>query len=92
MKHFFSVALSFFSLLFSVSAHAAVQSYVRVPGGVRFRLDKGWMEIDVMAPDLIRVRYTSLENLPEKHSLVVASGLRAAPVFTLTGKIGRANV
>jgi alpha-D-xyloside xylohydrolase len=89
MKHFFPVAFSFFFLLFSFSSRSQVRSYVRVPGGVRFQLDKGLMEIDVLAPDLIRVRYTSLDTLAEKHSLVVASGLPAAPAFTLTEKEGK---
>ena len=89
MKHFFSVALCFFFLFFSFSAHSQVQSYVRVPGGVRFRLHKGLMEIDVMAGDVIRVKYTSLDEFPDKHSLVVASdvpaasGLPAGPAFAV---------
>ena len=47
------------------------------------------MVIDVLAPDLIRVRYTSLDALAEKHSLVVVSGFPAASAFTLTEKEGK---
>ncbi len=80
MKHFFAgVSLC---LLFS-SVSAQIRSYGPAPGGVRFKLDKGLMEIDLLAADVIRVRYTSLDAFASKQSLVVEGKLAAAPSFTV---------
>ena len=56
----------FFSLL-----SAQVRSYGSAPGGVRFQLANGLMEIDLPAADVVRVRYSSLDKLPSRESLVV---------------------
>ena len=68
MKHLFT-AISFCLLFFSLSAQ--VRSYGKAPGGVRFQLDKGLMEIDILAADVVRVRYTILDAFPPK---LVAGG------------------
>src|SRR5580692_7952313 len=80
MKHFFA-AVSL-CLLFS-SMSAQVRSHGPAPGGVRFRLDKGMMEIDLLAADVVRVRYTSLDAFASKQSLVVGGRSAAAPSFTV---------
>ncbi|HET6254976.1 MAG TPA: glycoside hydrolase family 31 protein [Puia sp.] len=80
MKHLFA-ALSLWLLV--SSACAQVRSYGPAPGGVRFRFDKGLMEIDLLTADVARVRYTGLEAFAPKQSLVVTGAPGAAPAFTV---------
>src|SRR5580700_11462637 len=81
MKHLF-VAVSL-SLLFS-SLFAQVRSYGPAPGGVRFQMVNGLMEIDPLSADVVRVRYTSLSAFETKQSLVVmASATPQKPAFTV---------
>jgi alpha-D-xyloside xylohydrolase len=62
---------------------AQVRSYGKAPGGVRFQLVKGLMEIDILETDMVRVRYTTLDAFPDKHSLVVEKTLPQGPGFTV---------
>jgi alpha-D-xyloside xylohydrolase len=80
MKHLFAVVS--LSLLF-VSLSAQVRSYGKAPGGVRFQLVKGLMEVDMVTADVVRVRYTSLDAFPARQSLVVTAALSSAPGFTV---------
>src|SRR5579863_4656301 len=68
MKHLLT-AVSFCLLLNSLSAQ--VRSYGPAPGGVKFQLVNGLMEIDLLTTDMVRVRYTSLEAFGSRQSLVV---------------------
>jgi alpha-D-xyloside xylohydrolase len=86
MKHLLLV-VSFCSFLFSTSAQ--VRSYGPAPGGVKFQLLNGLMEIDLLTADVVRVRYTSLGVFPPKESLVVVGGedggrgVSSKPSFTV---------
>jgi alpha-D-xyloside xylohydrolase len=81
MKHL--VVGVFLSLLFS-SLFAQVRSYGPAPGGVRFQMVNGLMEIDPLSADVVRVRYTSLNAFETKQSLVVmASATPQKPAFTV---------
>jgi alpha-D-xyloside xylohydrolase len=81
MKHL-CAAVSL-SLLFS-SLTAQVRSYGPAPGGVRFQMVNGLMEIDPLTADAVRVRYTSLNAFAPKQSLVVLpSASSSKPSFTV---------
>ena len=80
MKHLLIAASC--CLLFSCLS-AQVRSYGKAPGGVRFQLAKGLMEVDMVTADVVRVRYTSLDAFPARQSLVVAGALPSAPGFTV---------
>ena len=52
------------------SVSAAIISYVRDGNRVKFTLDKGSLELDIHAADLVEVRYSSLPAIPVRKSLV----------------------
>ncbi|HEV2354131.1 MAG TPA: glycoside hydrolase family 31 protein, partial [Puia sp.] len=79
-KQLFAAATA--CLLFC-SVSAQVRSYGKAPGGVRFQLEKGSMQISLLADDVVRVRYSSLDLLPDKTSLVVGRPSSTAPDFTV---------
>jgi alpha-D-xyloside xylohydrolase len=81
MKHLF-VAVFLFLVFSSLSAQ--VRSYGPAPGGVRFQMVNGLMEIDLLSADIVRVRYTSLNAFETKQSLVVmVSATPQKPAFTV---------
>jgi alpha-D-xyloside xylohydrolase len=51
--------------------NARVVTYKKEADGVNFILDKGRMKINICTEDIIRVRYTMLDDLPKQSSLVV---------------------
>jgi len=60
------------AFLFSVNTSTAqVQSFKKTNFGVSFKLDKGLMNLYLLHNDLIEVKYTSFDKMPEKKSLVV---------------------
>ena len=81
MKHLFAAVFLF--LLFT-SLSAQVRSYGPAPGGVKFQMSNGLMEVDILTADVVRVRYTSLNAFAPKQSLVVVEGgLAPKPGFTV---------
>jgi alpha-D-xyloside xylohydrolase len=81
MKHLF-VAVFLFLVFSSLSAQ--VRSYGPAPGGVRFQMVNGLMEIDLLSADIVRVRYTNLNAFETKQSLVVmVSATPQKPAFTV---------
>ncbi len=76
MKHLMITASCclLFSFLF-----AQVRSYGPAPGGVKFQLANGLMEIDLAAADVVRVRYSSTDRFVAKESLVVTGRVVAQP-------------
>src|SRR5580658_735049 len=80
MRHLFA-AVPFCLLFFSLSAQ--VRSYGKAPGGVRFQLSNGMMEIDILTADVVRVRYTSLDAFAAAPSLVVVGSPGAVAGFTV---------
>ena len=84
MKRLFAVVALFSFGLFNHSLSAQVRSYGPAPGGVKFRLANGVMEIDLVATDVVRVRYSSGERFLARESLVVTSRVAAQPpAFTV---------
>ncbi len=57
--------------LSSAAAFSSVTSYKQSVDGVAFQLDKGLMKINICKDDIIEVKYTSLDSLAAKTSLVV---------------------
>ena len=53
------------------TANATIISYKKNTSEVIFKLDKGLMSVKICKADLIEVKYTILNTIPEKKSLVI---------------------
>jgi len=71
---------------------ATVISYKKSPDGVTFKLDRGLMYIRVCKPDIIEVKYTVLDALPQKNSLVVDNPFTIKTPFGLTENGGTVQI
>ena len=65
----FTVLAAF--LFFANSGTAQVRSFKKTDYGVSFQLQKGSMNLYLLNNDLVEVKYTSLDKMPAKNSLVV---------------------
>src|SRR3954452_22177600 len=74
----------FFSMMFSISSNANIISYQKTKDGVNFTLDKGKMFIHVVSDAVIEVKYTNLDALPEKKSLVVLDSVVFKKSFSVS--------
>src|SRR5579864_2307987 len=84
------MAVCLFIALSSINiAKAAVVSYTKTQDGVTFKLDKGSMFIRVCMPDIIEVKYTILDALPQKTSLVVNNEWKAKTAFKVSDQSGQ---
>jgi len=72
------------SVLVINKSAAAVITYSKSPEGVTFKLDKGVMKINVLKADIIEVKYTLLESLPSKQSLVVDNNWEKTTTFKVS--------
>jgi len=72
------------SVLAINNSDASVITFSKSPEGVTFKLDKGVMKINVFKADIIEVKYTLLESLPSKQSLVVNNKWEKATAFTVS--------
>jgi alpha-D-xyloside xylohydrolase len=72
------------SILMMNKAQATVISYSKSPAGVTFKLDKGVMKINIFNQDIIEVKYTLMESMPAKQSLVVNNEWKMTSAFTVT--------
>lgn len=70
IRNYFAVLLLLF-FSFSKLCNAQVKSYHKTNFGVSFILNTGKMNIYLIKDGLAEIKYTFLENLPEKKSLVV---------------------
>lgn len=77
------ILLSICVLLSFASSKASIISYSANADGVNFRLDKGFMFIRICRADIIEVKYTILEAIPEKNSLVVNNFWKAKTKFII---------
>lgn len=78
------VWLAFLLPLFNL--RAAVISFQKTSDGVSFTLDKGKMKIIVWGPDIIEVKYSILDSLATRQSLVIKEGLKPGSAFTVSEK------
>jgi len=76
-----SVVFLFF--LYTGIAHASVVSYKTELNVITFRLDTGVMKITVCKDDIIGVRYSIFDPIPEKASLVVVNDWKSYPEFKI---------
>ena len=67
---------------------AGIISYQKNKDGVVFKLEKGRMMIRVCRPDIIEVKYTILNDLPAKNSLVVNNDWKQGVNFKVSEKNG----
>ena len=72
------------SVLAINNSAASVIIYSKTSDGVTFKLDKGMMKINVFKADIIEVKYTLLESLPSKQSLVVNNKWGVTTVFSVS--------
>lgn len=73
--------ISVFIGLFNIQANATVKSFKILADGVLFSLDKGFLKIKVCTPEMIEVKYTVLDSLMNKQSLVVINRWSTATAF-----------
>ena len=66
------------------NAQAAVITYSKATESVTFKLNKGVMKINVLSADIIEVKYTLLESVAQKQSLVVVNNLKNSSTFKVT--------
>jgi alpha-D-xyloside xylohydrolase len=66
------------------NANATVVTYTKTNEGVTFKLDKGVMKINIFSADIIEVKYTLMESVPQRQSLVVNKTLKSAPGFVVS--------
>ena len=76
-----SVVFLFF--LYTGIAQASVVSYKTELNVITFKLDKGVMKITVCREDIIGVKYSIFDSIPEKASLVVVNDWKSYPEFNL---------
>jgi alpha-D-xyloside xylohydrolase len=80
--------LFLFFVATAVTSPASVISYKKDNDGVSFILDKGLMKIKICGDDLVRVKYTSLNEFSDKNSLVVVNAWKDMPKFKMSEKQG----
>jgi alpha-D-xyloside xylohydrolase len=68
-RNFLAILLIF--LLSSNCGQSQIKSFQKTHAGVRFILDKGMMDLNLLNNDLVEVKYTLFPEMPEKKSLVV---------------------
>src|ERR1035437_6387952 len=74
--------------LFTSYTWASVASYTNDQDGVTFTLDRGMLKIKICKEDIIEVKYTSLNSLESKNSLVIVNDWKPAVKFAITEKSG----
>jgi len=82
LKTFITAAA--WSLILAASAIASVKSYSHDTSGITCVLDKGFLKIIICKEDIVEIRYTSLDALPSKTSLVVTNKWVSAPQYSVT--------
>jgi alpha-D-xyloside xylohydrolase len=83
---YFKILISITSILFlNISlTKASVISYTKDTDGITFKLDTGLMKIKICTNDIIEVKYTSLDSIARKTSLVVNNQWLSIPSFDLS--------
>lgn len=83
------IILLFISLVSFQPVKAKVISYTKNENGVLFKLDQGLMGINICKADIIEVKYTVLNTLPDKKSLVIVDPWKRRSPFTVSDNKGR---
>ena len=65
------------------SIKASVITYSKTADGITFKLDKGVMKINILSADIIGVKYTLMESVPLKQSLVVKNDWKNTVAFNV---------
>lgn len=68
--HKYSLSYLMFILIANICS-AQIKSFEKTDFGVSFKLEKGIMNVYLLNNDLVEVKYTVLDRMPEKKSLVV---------------------
>lgn len=84
-KTVFIVGVVFIASTFTLnSAKASVVTYSKTADGITFKLDKGVMKINILSADIIGVKYTLMESVPPKQSLVVKNDWKNTVAFNVS--------
>jgi alpha-D-xyloside xylohydrolase len=67
----------------SVTVRAKVVSYTKDIDGITCTLDKGVMKVKICMDNMVEVKFTSLPELLNKPSLVIANEWKTVPAFTV---------
>ncbi len=87
------IAACFFISLATVNlSKATVVSYKKTPDGVTFKLDKGLMYLRICKADIVEVKYTIFDALPQKTSLVVNNPFTIKTPFSVTENGGTVQI
>src|ERR1700740_1836905 len=79
------IAACFFITLATVNfSNAAIVFFKKTPDGVTFKLDKGVMFLKICKADIVEVKYTIFDALPQKSSLVVNNPFTVKTPFSVT--------
>jgi alpha-D-xyloside xylohydrolase len=78
------MVLSAIMLTSFTTANARIISYKKSAAEVVFQLDKGLMSVKICKADLIEVKYTTLNTIPQKKSLVINNIWNGKVPFTLS--------
>lgn len=81
-KHLLISTLALLAFFFSATAN--VISYTKEADGISCKLDKGRMKIKICSESMVQVKYTILDQLPAKNSLVISNDWKTIPPFTVS--------
>jgi alpha-D-xyloside xylohydrolase len=82
-RYTLAALLLFVFMLTATCGAASVASFTKDADGITCRLDQGVMKVKVCAGDIVEVKYTVLDALSPKTSLVVNNAWKVAPKFSV---------
>jgi len=68
----------------TASVQASVQSFKKETDGITLRLDRGAMKIKICTENIVEVKYTILDSIPSKKSLVINNEWKVTPEFKVS--------
>lgn len=83
------ITIIILSFAFINTTKAAIISYTKTSSGVSFKLDKGVMQIRICRADIVEVKYTIFDAIPQKKSLVVNNEWSQNSAFAVTEQNGQ---
>ena len=88
----FCFVLAILFLSFGHNASAQIKSYQKTPYGITCHLAKGEMNIYLLKDDIVEVKYTSLQKMVTRQSLVVLPNSSYLKNFTVSDNKGDINI
>lgn len=79
-------------LNFVIPARASIISYTRTGNTLVFVLDKGSLELDIRAADMVEVKYSMLPHIPQEKSLVFIQPWTKTVAFTVKENVEEIDI